>query len=116
MIFGNASIVNGAVPPEHEITPYYAVIDSNTLSLTIRGIKATCSASLVADCKTSLKIKMELQKKKSSGYTTVETWTTSGTDYSIGITKSRNINLLCDYRLKVTFTAGSETTTAYKYA
>ncbi len=116
MIFGNASIVNGAVYPEHEIAPYYVVINSNTVSLTIRGIKATCAASLVADYKTSLKIKMELQKKKSSGYTTVETWTTSDTNYSLAITKSRNINILCDYRLKVTFTAGSETKTAYKYA
>ncbi len=116
MIFGNALIVNGSVPPEHKITPYYVVMDSSTLSLDIQGIKATCSASLVADRKTSLKIKMELQKKKSSGYTTVETWTTSDTNYSLGIIKSRNINVFCDYRLKVTFTAGSETKTAYKYA
>ena len=31
------------------------------------------------------------------------------------MSESRNINLFSDYRLKVTFTAGSETETTYAY-
>lgn len=116
MIFSNAAIANGAVNPENEIAPYYVVINSSSISFSISGIKASCSASIVADYSTSLKIKMELQKKKSGAYSTIETWTSSKTGVSLAISKTRNINVLCNYRLKVTYTAGSETTTAYKYA
>ena len=31
------------------------------------------------------------------------------------VSESRNINVLCNYRLKVTYTAGSETEVVYKY-
>lgn len=58
---------------------------------------------------------MELQKKKSKGYETVETWTASKTGTILTISESRNINILCNYRLKVTFTAGNETEVIYKY-
>jgi hypothetical protein len=59
---------------------------------------------------------MEIQKKKSSGYETVETWTTSRTGVGVSITEKRTINALSTYRLKVTFTAGSETAVQYDYA
>lgn len=62
-----------------------------------------------------LKIKMELQKEKSSGYETVENWTSSKTGTYLSTKESKNINIFYDYRLKVTFTAGSETVTTYKY-
>ncbi|WP_298654032.1 hypothetical protein [uncultured Eubacterium sp.] len=58
---------------------------------------------------------MELQKEKSSGYETVETWSESKTGTILSMSESRNINVLCNYRLKVTFTAGNETETIYKY-
>lgn len=63
----------------------------------------------------NLKINMELQKEKSSGYETVKTWTSSNTGILLTMSESRNINILCNYRLKVTFTAGSETQVMYKY-
>lgn len=61
------------------------------------------------------KIKMELQKEKSKTYETVETWTNSKTGTVLAMSESRNINVLCKYRLKVTFTAGKETEVVYKY-
>lgn len=87
----------------------------NTTNLKINGIKASCAATVTARKSTTLKIKMELQKNKSSGYTTVETWTDSSTGICLAISKTRNINIFYDYRLKVTFTAGSETAVVYKY-
>lgn len=93
----------------------YTTIETNKSSISISGIKATCNAKMTSKKSTTLKIKMELQKKKSSGYKTVETWTSSKSGVSLVSSESRNINILCDYRLKVTFTAGSESTIVYKY-
>ena len=58
---------------------------------------------------------MELQKKKSDGYETVETWNGSKNGTSLTMTKTRNINRLCKYRIKATFTAGSEKEVVYQY-
>jgi len=91
----------------------YSVISSDTYKIRISGITATCSASLSASYSTSLTIKMELQKKKSGTYSTIKTWTTSRTGTSVGIEETRTINPLSTYRLKVTFTAGSETIVRY---
>ena len=91
---------------------YTAVRDVN---LTISGIKATCKASLFAKKSTTLKIKLELQKKKSDGYETVETWTKSGNGLKLDLLETRNINRLCKYRIKATFTAGSEKEIVYQY-
>lgn len=100
---------------DYIVKPAYTTINSNSAYLKISGIKAKCSADMVSQFKTSLKIKMELQKEKSAGYQTIETWTTSRTNTVIYLDASRNINIFCDYRLKVTFTAGSETIVVYAY-
>lgn len=83
--------------------------------MTISGIKATCKASLFAKKSTALKIKMELQKKKSDRYETVETWTKSGNGLKLDLQETRNINRLSKYRIKATFTAGSEKEVVYQY-
>lgn len=93
----------------------YVVIENAESSLSVSGISATCTAKLKTKSSKSLKIKMELQKKKSTGYETLQTWTASKTGKYLTMTESRNINLLCSYRLKTTFTAGSETEVKYKY-
>lgn len=97
------------------ISTYYAEINSKDVSLTISGIKATCKASLFAKKPTALKIKIELQKKKSDKYETVETWTKSGNGLKLDLLETRNINRLCKYRIKATFTAGSEKEVVYQY-
>lgn len=113
--FSNTIFANANVGNNDEISPFYTNIFTNTVNLNISGIKANCSASVQANKSVNLKIKMELQKEKSSGYETVETWTSSKTGTYLSMSKSRNINIFCNYRLKVTFTAGSETEIVYKY-
>lgn len=98
------------------ISPYYTNINRYDGKLSISGIKATCRANLSTNKSMYLSIKMELQKKKSDGYETVKTWTSSTTGVSLSVNESRNINVLCDYRLKITFTAGNETSTIYRYS
>lgn len=115
MIFGSTMISNAAVINDDGISPYYANIYSCSANLAISGIKAECKADIKANKSVNLKIKMELQKKKSSGYETVETWTSSKTGTILAMSKSRNINVLYKYRLKVTFTAGTEKEIIYKY-
>lgn len=97
------------------ISTYYAETKNFNASLSISGIKATCTARLFAKKPTALKIKMELQKKKSDGYETVETWNGSKNGTSLTMTETRNINRLCKYRIKATFTAGSEKEVVYQY-
>ena len=99
MIFSNVFVANAAVNYDNDVAPLYINI----------------SATLKAKNSVPLKIKMELQKEKSKGYETVETWTSSKTETVLGMSESRNINVLCNYRLKVTFTAGKETEVVYKY-
>lgn len=97
------------------ISPLFINIETAASGIRISGIKATCSATLTSDSSMSLKIVMEIQKKKSSGYSTVKTWTSSRTGTILSISESRTINILYDYRLKTTFTAGGETHVQYAY-
>jgi len=115
MIFSNMLVANATVNYDNEVAPLYVNISSHLEKIEISGIKAICSATLKAKNSVPLKIKMELQKEKSKGYETVETWTSSKTGTVLAMSESRNINVLCNYRLKVTFTAGKETEVVYKY-
>ena len=83
--------------------------------ISIRGITATCSAELKSNSSLRLTIKMELQKKKSGVYETIKTWSAGKTGTALSVSEKRAINLLSDYRLKTTFTAGSENKVAYAY-
>lgn len=115
LIFGSAFTVNAAVKPDDTVSPCYVNIQKRDSILSISGIKATCKSSLKTAKSMNLGIKMELQKEKSNGYETVETWTSSKTGTYLSMSESRNINVLSTYRLKVTFTAGSETEVVYRY-
>ena len=100
---------------ENIIMPRFSTIDAVTTVFTISGINSTSSVVLTAKYSTSLSIKIELQKEKSSGYTTIETWTKSGTGTYLVLEETRLINILADYRIKVTCKAGSETHVTYDY-
>ncbi len=93
----------------------YTVISSNSYGISISGLKATCTGALTASYSTTIKIKLELQKKSGGTYSTIKTWQDSKTGRSIALSGSKIINPLSDYRLKATFTAGSETVTRYDY-
>lgn len=112
-INANAAVIDNNDDGKVELM--FTTINTVQSNLVISGIKATCIAKMTSKKSTTLKIKMEFQKKKSSGYETVETWTASKTGNTLLLSESRNINIFCDYRLKTTFTAGSESTTMYKY-
>lgn len=90
-------------------------IESTISDLSISGINSTSYAKLIVAKSMSLSIKMELQKLKSGTYTTIETWNASKTGISLSMSETRLINVLANYRLKVTFKAGSETLVRYAY-
>lgn len=100
---------------EQEPIIRYNVINDCYVSISKSGISVNCSAVLRAQYSTSLKIVMVLQKDTSSGWTNVKTWTATGTGKYLDLSESKVINILNTYRLKVTFTAGSESVTKYAY-
>lgn len=100
---------------EYEVMPCFTTIDAVATSFTISGINSTSTVTLSSQYSTSLYIKIELQKEKSTGYETLETWTKSGTGTVLVLEETRLINVFSNYRIKVTCTAGSETYTKYDY-
>lgn len=115
ILIGLTSVANASVNGNNELAPCYINIANKSESITISSIKATCAASMSTNRTMRLTIKMELQKKKSNGYETIKTWTSSKTGTRLSMSESRNINALCTYRLKVTFTVGDEQVVTYKY-
>lgn len=100
---------------ENVITPRFSTISAVTTVFTISGINSTSSVMLSSQYSTSLYIKIELQKEKSSGYETIETWTKSGTGTAMILEETRLINIFADYRIKVTCKADNETHVTYDY-
>lgn len=100
-------------PSEIQLQSIY--INKSSCFISISGITANCTSSLNTRSSTKLSIKMELQKKKSGTYETIKTWSASKTGTYLSVAEKRAINLLADYRLKTTFTAGTETRVAYAY-
>ena len=117
MLFSIFAINSSAstVEEENTIMPRWSSISGVATSFTISGIKSLSSVSITSKYSTSLYIKIELQKEKSTGYETIETWEKSGTGTVLALEESRLINILADYRIKVTATADSETFTTYDY-
>lgn len=100
---------------EYGVMPRWSSISGVATSFTISGINSTSSVSITSQYSTSLYIKIELQKEKSTGYETIETWTKSGTGRSLLLEEDRLINIFADYRIKVTCRADSETFVTYDY-
>lgn len=117
MLFSTFAIGSSAAVGEDEnvVMPRFTTIQSVSTSFTISGLNSTSSVLLFSKVSTSLYIKIELQKEKSTGYETIETWTKSGTGTYLSLEEDRLINILSDYRIKVTCTAGGETHTKYDY-
>jgi hypothetical protein len=117
MLFSTFVINSSATTVEEENTvmPRFSVISGVATSFTISGLNSTSSVVLSSQYSTSLYIKVELQKEKSTGYETIETWTKSGNGVYLSFEEDRLINIFSDYRIKVTCTAGGETYTKYDY-
>ncbi|MBQ6164191.1 MAG: hypothetical protein IJK23_06930 [Clostridia bacterium] len=103
-------------PADDPIIEEYVNISSVYCDCYISGITLYASATLNAKSSMSLSIKIEVQKLKSGEYSTIETWTASKTGVSLSLDDHRTINIFSTYRIKVTFTAGGESTTLYDYA
>lgn len=117
MLFSSFAIMSSASTGEEDyvVTPRFTTISSISTSFIISGLNSTSTVALKAKTSTSLYIKIELQKEKSSGYETLETWEKSGTGVSLLLEETRLINIFSDYRIKVTCRAGSETHVTYDY-
>ena len=117
MLFSIFAINSSASTVEEESTimPRWSSISGVTTCFVISGINSTSTVSITSKYETSLYIKIELQKEKSTGYETIETWEKSGTGTVLALEESRLINILADYRIKVTARADSETFTTYDY-
>ncbi len=111
----NAYAIDTDTPVGEEIIEDYVNVKSTSASISITGLTCICRANLKAYSSMSLSITMSLQKYSSGAYTNVKTWSSSKTGTSMSLEETRVINPLYDYRLKVTFKAGSETVTVYKY-
>ncbi len=117
MIFSVFAInsFSAEVEEDYGVMPCWSTISSVSTSFTISGINSTSFVALNSQYSTSLSIKIELQKLKSGTYETIETWTKTGTGTHIALEETRLINILCDYRMKATCTAGSEIHVKYVY-
>ncbi len=110
--------VMAATPAENKETDNTKLTNIALYSseLAISGITADCIAKLESKQSLPLTITMELQKESGGAYSTVKTWTATGTGLTLSSSESRLINVLSTYRLKTTFTAGSESVVQYRYA
>ena len=117
VLFSSFVVVSSATVSEDEygVMPCFTTINSVATSFVISGLNSTSTVVLTSQVSTSLYIKIELQKEKSSGYETIETWTKSGTGVSLLLEETRLINVFSEYRIKVTCTAGGETHVKYDY-
>lgn len=100
---------------DYDIMPYFTSISAVSTSFTISGINSTSSVSITSQYSTLLYIKIELQKEKSTGYETIETWTKTGNGRVLALEETRLINIFANYRIKVTCRADNETHITYDY-
>lgn len=96
-------------------TQRYSTVESSRCGIKNSGANASMYAILQTRENTSLSITMELQKSKSGIFKTIETYETTTVGRFLDINETRLINVFATYRLKVTFTAGSETVVCYAY-
>ena len=103
-------------PVEEPVIVRLTNIKSYSCNCYISGLTLHASASLKSKSSMYLQITMELQKLSDGSYNTIETWMDSKTGVSLDMSESKLINIFSSYRIKVTFTAGGESITAYDYA
>ena len=103
-------------PAQDPVIEEFVNISNYSCSCYISGITLYASADLSANSSMYLHIKIELQRLDDGTYVTIKTWTDSKTGVSLGMSENKLINVFSTYRIKVTFTAGGESTTAYSYA
>lgn len=111
--FAKAEVLNVNDPQYN--TQRYSTVDSSKCGIKISGANASMNAILRTQKDTQLSITMELQKSKNGIFKTIETYEATKFGHLLDISETRLINVFATYRLKVTFTAGSETVVCYAY-
>lgn len=114
-LFSFLAFHSSATEEENTIMPRWSAIQSVGTSFTISGINSTSSVVLTSQYDTTLYIKIELQKEKSTGYETIETWTKFGNGTYVMLEETRPINIFENYRIKVTCIASDERHVTYDY-
>lgn len=93
-----------AALPDPPISPQYNYIDSYSVVLNIdkNSGTASCSANCYAPNAKKVEIEYKLQRYMNSYWTTVTTWTASGTSYA-SLSKSATVSSGYTYRGKATY-------------
>lgn len=119
ILFSALAINSSAIEPnedEYGVMPCWSIINSVGTSFTISGINSTSSVILTSQFTVNLFIQIELQKEKSTGYETIETWSAFESNGTyLTLEETRLINIFEDYRIKVTCVAGNEQHVTYDY-
>ncbi|MBO5333382.1 MAG: hypothetical protein J6B37_04625 [Clostridia bacterium] len=118
MLFSLLAINSSAetVEDEYGVMPCWSIISTVATSFTISGINSTSSVLLTSQFTVNLFIQIELQKLKSTGYETIETWSAFESNGTyLTLEETRLINIFEDYRIKVTCVAGNEQHITYDY-
>ena len=102
-------------PAEDPIIERYVNISDCGCSCYISGITLYGAAFVQTGRSMYLSVVIEVQKLKSGTYQTIATWSDSKTGTYLGVSDDRLINIFATYRIKVTYTAGSESVTGYAY-
>ena len=100
---------------EYEVMPCFTTIMTEKYAITISGLKAVVSGSLVPKYTTSLQITLVLQKYTNGGWYADQTWVGTAYDDYLYLEGKKTINIFAEYRLKVTFKADQETSTRIMY-
>ncbi len=101
---------------DNEIMPCFKSILSVSYCITIDGIKAHVSGTILAQYLTDLQITLELQKyKKADGWYTVQLWAEAARNGATSLSGTEYINIFSKYRLRATFKADKETCTRIMY-
>ena len=114
-LFSSFAFYASATEEDNTIMPRWSAINGIATSFTISGINSTSSVVLTSKYDTTLYIKIELQKEKSTGYETIETWTKFGNGTYVMLEETRLINIFENYRIKVTCIASDERHVTYDY-
>ena len=111
-----ASATDLDTPVDGELPTDYATLSNCSADIAKSGNVVTCQGFVRAKISTNLSIKLELQRMSGGAYTTIATWTKTGTGVSLSDSRTKTVASGYTYRLKATLTAGSDSVTMYRIA
>lgn len=102
------------------VSPCMEYISQSTCDVIVNGTTATVIASVRGNSSltTKCQITLKLQQKSGTNWTTIQTWTSSGNNYRLSISKTTTITKGNSYRAVATVTvwSGSKSETMIRYS